>query len=70
MTNLTAEKKIAFTCWNNDPHRINEPGQCGVIFGRLFSTEQLARDYYRLDAATCSSGDVIVRVTVEALGDV
>lgn len=62
------EKKIAFTCWSNDPQRINEKGQCGVIYGRLFSSEALARDYYR-PPANCSRGDVIVRVVVEALTD-
>lgn len=69
MTQLSAERKIVFTCWSNDPHRINEPGQCGVIYGRLFSTEKLAREFYR-PPENCTRGDVIVRLTVEALSDV
>jgi hypothetical protein len=62
-------KKIAFTCWSNDPQRINVPGQCGILRGRLFSTEKLARDFYQ-PGEQCDRGDVIVRVTVEAIGNV
>ena len=61
-----SEKKIAFTCWNNDPHRINEPGQCGVIHSRLFGTEKAARAYYK-PPENCGRDDVIVRVVVETI---
>jgi hypothetical protein len=63
-----AEKRIAFTCWSNDPMRINEDGQCGVIYGRVFSTEAKAREYYQ-PPFNCSKGDVIVRITAETLSD-
>jgi len=64
-----SSKKIAFGCWSNDPQRINEPGQCGILHGRLFSTEKLARDFYH-PGTQCDVGDVIVRITVEAISDV
>ena len=66
------EKVIAFGCWSNDPQRINAGGQCGLLRGRLFSTEKLAREFYNSGTgrSECTPGDVIVRLTVEALGDV
>ncbi len=63
------EKVIAFTCWSNDPQRIGEKGQCGVVHGRLFSTEKFAREYYSVDYHS-TRGDRIVRVVIEDLGDV
>lgn len=65
----SAEKVIAFGCWSNDPQRINEPGQCGILHGRLFSTERQAREFYIRPGAS-ESGDVIVRLIVEAIDDV
>lgn len=63
------QKVIAFGCWSNDPHRIGEKGQCGVLHGRVFSTEALAREFYS-DPCEHTRGDRIVRVVVEDLGDV
>lgn len=68
---LTTKQRLVFTCWSNDSQRIGEEGQCGVIYGRLFPTEELARRYYnsKIGNFTCMRGDRIVRLTVEDLGD-
>lgn len=60
------QKVIAFGCWSNEMP-IAEEGQCGVLHGRLFSTEKLARKYYRRENGTCGYEDVIVRITVETV---
>lgn len=70
MSDLPSGRVIAFGCWSNDPQRINEDGQCGILHGRLFSTERQAREFYRPHGANCERGDVIIRLTVEAVGDV
>lgn len=64
------EKRIVFGCWSNDPHRINEPGQCGILRGRVFATEKSALAFYRPETHECDRGDVIVRIVVEALSDI
>jgi hypothetical protein len=61
------KKVIAFGCWSNEMP-IAEKGQCGVLHGRLFSTEKLAREYYEQpDSFHCGQEDVIVRVTCEVI---
>lgn len=64
-----SEKVIAFGCWSNDPLRIGEEGQCGVLHGRLFSTEKLARKFYS-NRYEATAGDQIVRVVCEPVGEV
>jgi hypothetical protein len=59
-----SKKIIAFGCWSNEMP-IVENGQCGVIHGRLFSTEALARKYYK--PYNSPPDDPIVRVTVELI---
>jgi hypothetical protein len=55
------EKVIAFGCWSNEMP-IAEKGQCGVLHGRLFKTEALAREYYK--PYNSNTDDPIVRVVV------
>jgi hypothetical protein len=69
MSNLSKEKKVAFGCWSNEMP-IAEKGQCGMLHRRIFSTEKLAREYYRPEERqNCDRDDVIVRVTVETIDD-
>lgn len=63
-----AEKKVLFGCWSNEPQRINELGQAGLLHPRVFETAKAASDYYAA-GRLAQKGDVIVRITVEALQD-
>lgn len=64
---MTPEKKIAFGLWSNDPQRINEPGQCGLLDARIFQTEKAARDHFRVPPYRTQTDDVIVRLTIETV---
>lgn len=51
-----------YTYWSNE-RPIAEPGQCGVIHGRLFKTPEAAAAYYS-QFRRVSKDDVLVSVTV------
>lgn len=57
------EKVVAWGCWSNDQY-IAEPGQCGVLHGRLFQSEDAARRFYA-SPLNSVKGDAIVKVTCE-----
>lgn len=64
---LPKEKPVvAYSLWSNEMY-ISEPGQVGVIHGRLFESLNATKTFYETSQPYSLKNGVIVRVTVEKL---
>jgi hypothetical protein len=59
-----SEQIVAYALWSNEMY-ISEPGQVGVIHGRLFESLEAAQAFYEVSGKNALKNGVFVKVTVE-----